>query len=117
MPIAFATGGSSTGGTGGTGGTNPPPATNGVTWSGQENLQGFGKLSFVFQTGGKVTMYDVSKSYSGTWSQNGKQITINLPSIGTTYVGTMNGNTISGQGSGKIDNQQKQWTFSVNRTK
>src|SRR5207253_173413 len=74
------------------------------TWTGSENLAGYGKLTFVLQPGGKATMYDAKNTVPGTWSQNGSQVTIE---VGATYHGTIHGNVLSGQGNGTSN----PWSF------
>jgi hypothetical protein len=86
----------------------------GPTGSGQENFSGgWTKLSFQFQQGGTVTMADENQKYQGTWTQNGNQVTIQLPDIVTTFQGTVTGNTITGQGQGGAG----PWSFNVAKTK
>src|SRR5262249_13650144 len=80
----------------------------GTTWTGNENLPGFGKLTFVFRAGGAVTMIDAKGETPGSWTQNGGQVTITFD--GCVYQGRINGQTLSG--SGRLA-QGQTWTFQV----
>jgi len=88
----------------------PAPTNNiaGTTWTGSENLAGFGKLSFVFRTGGAVTMIDTRGETLGSFTQNGDEVTIRFD--GCVYQGRINGQTLSG--SGRLA-QGQTWTFQV----
>jgi hypothetical protein len=80
----------------------------GTSWTGSENLPGFGKLTFVFRAGGAVTMIDAKGETPGSWTQNGDQITITFD--GCVYQGRINGQTLAG--SGRLA-QGQTWTFQV----
>src|SRR5262249_50199493 len=115
--VPAAAGNTSAGGnTGGTGGNNPAAGQNaaasvsGTTWTGTENLQGFGKLTFQFQASGAATMTDANTSVQGSWSQNGNQVTISFTSC--VYTGTINGRVLSGNARSNIG---QVWTFSVTK--
>lgn len=82
-------------------------------WSGTETFGGVKTLAFQFQANGQVVMVDFQGNRFGTWTQNGNQITISIPSISTTYTGTISGNTFTGQGS---DPTNGQWTFNLTKT-
>jgi hypothetical protein len=84
----------------------------GTTWTGSENLQGFGTLKFQFQANGQVKMINAKNTAIGTYTVVGNQMTIQLPEI-ATYTGTVNGSTYSGQGKAG----QVTWSFSVNLSK
>jgi hypothetical protein len=84
-----------------------------MVYSGTENLKGYGKLAFHFQTGGKVIMHDAKSTIHGTWSKNGNQVTLSFTEVGATYHGTMSGFQIFGYGT---DVKGQKWSFSVNRT-
>ncbi len=87
----------------------------GTSWSGQEDLFGsWTKLRFDFLQNGKVRMTDSQNSYYGTYSQGtGGQVTIQLPTISTTFSGVATGQSIQGQGS---DPNGSPWNFVVYRS-
>jgi hypothetical protein len=91
-------------------------ATNvaGTTWSGSEQLGGYGKLTFVMQPDGKAIMYDAKSTVPGTWTQNGHQVTLTFAKVQATYHGTVYGTTMSGQGIGSNGGS---WDFTVHKTK
>jgi hypothetical protein len=72
----------------------------GTTWSGRENLQGFGDLSFRFDSNNQVTMLDTAGSTPGTWSVNGDQVTLRFNNGQTVYTGRVQGNVLSGTARG-----------------
>jgi hypothetical protein len=80
----------------------------GSTWTGSENLPGYGKLTFAFRAGGAVTMFDAKGETQGTWTQSGDQVAIRFN--GCVYQGRINGQTLSG--SGRLT-QGQTWTFQV----
>jgi hypothetical protein len=83
-----------------------------TSWSGQEKITGqWTPISFKFQAGGQATMVIPGGTYSGTWNQTGNQVTISLPTINNTFTGTINGNTISGQGKDNVG----PWDFTLNK--
>jgi hypothetical protein len=89
-----------------------PANVAGTTWTGNENLPGFGKLSFVFRAGGAATMIDTNGNTEGTWTQNGNDVTINFQ--GCVYQGRINGQTLSGSGRITSGAQSGQtWSFQV----
>jgi hypothetical protein len=84
----------------------------GTTWTGTENLPGFGKLTFTFHTGGAATMIDAKGQTDGTWTQNGNDVTISFN--GCVYQGRITGQTISGSGRITAGAQSGQtWSFQV----
>lgn len=99
-------------------GANPAPAAPqqvnlaGSTWTGTENLQGFGRLSFQFQAGGQVNMTDASGVSQGTWIQQGNQVTLTFANGQLTYRGIINGQVMSGN-AGNV--RGASWTFSLRR--
>lgn len=100
------------------GGPAPAPANNGqvavagTTWSGTENLPGFGKLSFVFRANGSVTMIDTKGETAGTYTQNGSDVTINFQ--GCVYQGRINGQSLAGSGRITSGPQAGQtWSFQL----
>jgi hypothetical protein len=88
----------------------------GSTWSGTENLPGFGKLTFVFRANGSATMIDTKGETAGNWTQNGNDVTINFN--GCVYQGRINGQALAGSGRITSGNQAGQtWTFQVSLQK
>jgi hypothetical protein len=84
----------------------------GSTWSGTENLPGFGKLTFVFRANGSATMIDTKGETAGNWTQNGNDVTVNFN--GCVYQGRINGQSLAGSGRITSGNQAGQtWTFQV----
>jgi len=93
-----------------------PVNVNGTTWTGTENLPGFGKLTFVFRANNAVTMIDAKAETPGTWTQNGADVTVNFK--GCVYQGRINGQTLSGNGRFTEGPQAGQtWSFQVNLQK
>ena len=80
------------------------------TWSGSENLKGYGKLEFQFGAGAQVTMIDKDGRTPGTYTKNGNSISLRFGGT-ITYTGTINGQTMSGNATNTKDN----WTWSVTR--
>jgi len=77
-------------------GGQPPANLAGTTWVGSENLQGYGRLSFQFSPGGRVTMIDTRETTAGSWTQAGQSVTLQFYSGNVLYTGTTSGNTMSG---------------------
>src|SRR5439155_23554129 len=82
----------------------------GTTWSGRENLQGFGDLSFRFAANNQVTMIDTAGSTPGTYTVSGNQVTLSFNNGQTIYSGVVQGNTLSGTARGGRGNA---WQWSV----
>jgi hypothetical protein len=83
-----------------------------TSWTGQEKITGqWTPISFKFLAGGQAVMIIPGGTFQGTWSQTGNQVTITLPTINNTFVGTLNGTTMSGQGKDSVG----PWEFSVNK--
>jgi hypothetical protein len=114
LPIAKLTNGYTGGNTGSVGstGSTSSSVTAGMVYSGSENLQGYGKLSFTFQSGGKVIMHDAKSSVTGTWAQSGSQITLNFAQVGATYHAGLSGNQMFGYA---VDTKGQAWSFNVHR--
>jgi hypothetical protein len=97
----------------------PQPAANditGSTWTGTENLPGYGKLTFEFGANGAATMIDTKGETPGTWTQSGSEVTIRFD--GCVYQGRNNGQTLSG--SGRLTggpHQGQTWSFQVSLQK
>jgi hypothetical protein len=81
------------------------------TWTGTENLQGFGKITFQLMPNGKAIMVDAQNTVPGSWVANGNQVTINLGKY-ATYQGTILGNTFSGQGISATST----WAFNTTKS-
>ena len=82
----------------------------GTTWSGRENLQGFGDLSFRFAANNQVTMIDTAGSTPGTYTVTGNQVTLSFNNGQTIYSGVVQDNTMSGTARGGRGNT---WQWSV----
>jgi len=84
----------------------------GTTWTGSENLNGYGKLTFKFLANGKAVMIDSQSTVQGSYTMTGNQVTIQLPGV-AVYQGTINGDAFTG--TGKDDTRT--WSFNVTKTK
>jgi hypothetical protein len=71
-----------------------PSSLAGSTWSGSENLGGFGKLTFVFKDQQNAIMVDAKATVGGTYVVNGSNVTIRFKNC--VYTGTLNGNVLTG---------------------
>ncbi|MBI1830403.1 MAG: hypothetical protein HYR84_03020 [Planctomycetes bacterium] len=71
-----------------------PVRIAGTSWSGSEDLGGYGALRFTF-SGSSVTMYDTDGSHSGTWEQNGNSITMKFYQGGVVYTGRIRGQIVN----------------------
>ena len=88
----------------------------GTVWSGTENLQSFGKLTFQFHAAGKSTMIDAHSTIDGTWTQTGASVTIRFKDC--VYQGRITGPSMSGTAMFTSGNAQNQtWSFQVGMTK
>jgi hypothetical protein len=90
-------------------------AVAGTTWTGKENLQGFGKLTFEFHADGTAVMTDAQGTVKGTWAQKGQKVVIRFSDC--VYVGEIKGQQMSGAAQ-FVENDQltgKPWTFAVTR--
>jgi hypothetical protein len=99
-------------------GSNPPQVPTGPTalpgseWTGEENLQGFGKLTFQFQDEEKVMMIDSQSQVPGRYTQDGQSVRIQFGNC--IYEGTIQGNVLSGSARfTQGQNNGVTWTFSV----
>jgi hypothetical protein len=100
-------------------GSNPPSqkltgptALPGSEWTGEENLQGFGKLTFRFLDEEKVLMIDAQSQVQGSYTLNGQSVQIQFRNC--VYEGTIQDNVLSG--SARFTQGQSNgvsWTFSV----
>jgi hypothetical protein len=87
----------------------------GTTWSGTENLQGFGKLTFEFHGDGTAVMIDARSTVQGTWAQQGREVVIRFNNC--VYVGEIQGQQMRGSAH-FVENGQPRgepWTFTVTR--
>ena len=94
-------------------GGNPKPGGDkfaGSTWSGTEQLAGYGNLSFVFGQNNSVTMIDAKEQSVGTYSVQGATVTLEFPGK-CSYQGTVIGNTMNGTGR----DERNTWKFSVKK--
>ena len=80
-------------------------------WVGQENLQGFGKLGFEFQTDTSVIMHDTAGATKGVYRVTGNQVTLTFG--GVTYQAAINGTAMNGIAT----NGKTNWQFSVSVNK
>jgi len=90
----------------------PKPAASalaGTVWSGSEDLQGYGKLSFKFNSDKTVTMFDTEGSAHGRWQLVGNQVTLFFYSGNVVYGGTIRGNSMAG----KAGNTQTTWNWNL----
>src|SRR5206468_2888991 len=81
----------------------------GTTWSGSEELAGYGKLSFRFLKGNRVVMQDAKDSSEGTWQRKGNKLTLKFNDGRVVYQGTVSGTSLSGTAS----NGRNSWTWSA----
>ena len=90
-------------------GPRVPAELAGTTWSGSEELAGYGKLSFRFQKGNRVVMQDAKDSSEGTWQRKGDKLTLKFDGGRVVYQGTVSGTSLSGTAS----NGRNSWAWSV----
>jgi len=83
-----------------------------TTWKGTETFAGVKNLTFQFLANGQAFMIDFQTTRPATWTQNGDQVTVSVPSISTTYTGTISGGAFSGQAR---DHQNGTWTFNLTK--
>jgi hypothetical protein len=81
-------------------------------WDGDEDLAGYGALTFHMWRDGKAVMIDARETLEGTWTRDGKTVTLRFREGRIIYTGTINGDTISGTAR---DNRSR-WNFSVRRS-
>jgi hypothetical protein len=89
----------------------PPPVQLEGTWTGSENLQGFGRLQFRFEANGRVVMTDAQNTVAGRWYRNGNAIHLSFYNGNCDYFGTISGNQISGRATAN----NRSWTWTVSR--
>jgi hypothetical protein len=89
-----------------------PSALQNTVWTGKENLFGqWTELSFALMAGNQAVMVTPQGKTQGTWQQLGTQVVLQFPNIKTVFTGTLNGNTLSGQGQDNLGS----WSFSVTK--
>ncbi|MBM3997312.1 MAG: hypothetical protein FJ303_24660 [Planctomycetes bacterium] len=88
-----------------------PVRIAGTTWSGHEDLGGYGPLRFAF-SGSSVTMYDSDGSHSGSWSQSGNTITMRFYQGRVVYTGRIHGQAVNYKTS-FLKNDQDFYVFHV----
>jgi Uncharacterized protein conserved in bacteria (DUF2135) len=93
-----------------TGNSSPIAALRG-TWSGKEELQGYGALTFEFEPGGVCFTADKLSRQQGTWKRVDDNVTLTFYNGYVVYRGSVFGRTISGTAS----NEKNSWRWSVNR--
>jgi hypothetical protein len=97
-------------------GGNVPPADAqgtklaGTWWAGNETLQGYGNLRFVFQEGGRAIMHDHDGATPGTYVQNGQEVSLTFYGH-VVYRGQITGQQMKGTAS----NGQRNWTWTLTR--
>lgn len=82
---------------------------------GNENLAGFGKLSFDLYSNGVAVMIDAQATTEGLWRQDGNQFTLSFVNGAVVYTGTLNGTTLSGTATSPAARQQgvRSWNWNV----
>jgi opacity protein-like surface antigen len=83
----------------------------GSTWSGRENLAGYGALTFEFEEGGSVTMIDAKETVPGSYKRTGQNITLSFFGGQAIYSGRINGKTMSGTAR----NAARNWSWQVTK--
>lgn len=81
------------------------------TWEGNEDLGGYGVLTFELQTNGVAVMIDKDGRTPGTWSVQGTEVVLMFYNNTVVYRGTLSGSTIAGT----TTNGRVTWNFSVTR--
>jgi hypothetical protein len=77
--------------------TPRPPRLIGSSFSGSEDLNGYGKLTFHFVDAKHVTMYDARNTVQGRWEPGGgNTVYLYFYNDQCVYRGTLTGNTLSG---------------------
>ena len=96
---------------GGPGQPNPNGGNlSGTSWSGNETLPGYDRLSFRFNQGGQAVMMDNDGNSQGSWNQTGTNVTLTFGDV--VYSGTIQGNRIQGTAR---NGRGQQWNWSVGR--
>lgn len=84
-----------------------------TTWRGNENLPGFGALTFEFKPKGQAIMRDAHGTVKGTWTKNGQNVNIRFSNC--EYRGVINGDTMTGSAHGQQMMMGQVWQFTVTR--
>lgn len=69
----------------------------GTRWHGSENLQNFGKLSFLFHPGNRVVMVDSQGESPGIYRQEGPKVLLVFGDGRVVYMGQLQGNRLAGK--------------------
>ncbi len=90
----------------------------GSVWAGKETLAGFGRLEFRFLTPDGLAMTDAKQTFPGMYQVNGQKILIRFGE-GTSYTGSINGQTMSGtaQEFNPKTKRLVRWNWTVSRQK
>jgi hypothetical protein len=84
----------------------------GTVWKGNEDLQGYGELTFEFKSGNVAIMIDKKNRSEGTWSQVKDKVELDFK--GNVYRGQITGQTLAGQAEITMGNNKGQaWKFKV----
>jgi hypothetical protein len=83
-----------------------------ATFTGSEDLAGFGALTFVFGADGKVTMVDAKITTSGDWTQNGRTVTLRFSNC--LYTGQIDGAVLQGNAH-FTEGTARTWSFRVQK--
>ncbi|MGF1577844.1 MAG: serine protease [Gemmataceae bacterium] len=82
----------------------------GTTWTGGENLEGYGKLVFEFERKGLVVMIDTEGRHAGTWKRTGNNMTLTFYDGQVSYAGKIEGAVFSGTATNQ---EGVSWRFEV----
>jgi len=80
-------------------------------WAGDEDLAGYGALTFRLQANGKAVMVDAKDTLVGAWAASGNTITLTFGGGNIVYTGIFDGQTMSGTAT----DSRNTWNFSVSR--
>lgn len=85
------------------------------TWTGAEQLPGFGPLTFEFKEKNVAIMRDARGVVNGTWSKQGSSVTVRFRDC--EYRGTVQGKSMTGTAhpNAMILNGGRPWAFNVRR--
>lgn len=84
-------------------------------WTGNETLEGYGKLTFTMYEGGRAVMVDAKSTSEGIWRKEGNQYTLRFSNGAVVYNGTLKGSVLSGTAShpGHRQDSVVSWNWSV----
>jgi opacity protein-like surface antigen len=89
----------------------PVSSLAGTTWTGKENLGGYGKLTFQFLDNGRVIMIDNDGRTEGKYVQKGNEVLLVFHNDSVAYLGKINGQVITGEAA----NAKVRWVWEVRR--